>query len=227
MRVMPLFKFGLNKSKRSTKNKNLVLVGTVKNIHQFETCISEGFYHIPFHYLVPKNFSSSRQLKQIKYVSIYQSVNLFSENAGIRYFGEVKEVSVVKRCEIKSLPKDSNSLYVLFKVSEWQTLNEPLACSEVGIYPFKLVSFENFKASFDTAELLMETFEDRELYRLLKRLSTDVNFKRFRFSDFDFEDYNDNLIISKDNQCYLQLPMEVLREIPYSGFETVKNAMNG
>ncbi len=226
MGIINLFKFRTKKTKQFRKKDTLVLIGTVKSIHQFETCLSEGFYHIPISHLVPDVFSSWKQLHNIKYVSIYQSNNLFKENAGIRYFGEVKSVSVVKRYEITALPKDSKALYALFDVAEWKNLDRPLKCSEIGIYPFKIVPFENYKASQDTAELMLETSEDRELYRLLRRLSTDVNFRNFTFSDFDFEDYNDNLIIAKDGNCYLQLPMEVIREMPYSGFETVKNAMN-
>lgn len=226
MKVLTLFKFGTKKSKQGKEKESLVLIGTVKSQKQFETCISEGFYHVPYHYLVPEIFSSKKQLEQIDFVSIYQSASLFKENVGVRYYGEVRGVSVVKRSEIKEIPKESNSLYVLFKIPQWKILDEPKSFSELGIYPFKIVEFKNFKAACDTAELFMESSEDRELYRMLARMTKDVNFKRFQFSGFDFEDYNDNLVVSKDGECYLQLPMEVIREMPYSGFETVKNAMN-
>ncbi len=224
MKILSLFKF-VNKKTTKYPSGNLVLIGTLKSNKQLEISMRENFYHIPLNSLVPDVFPSWKKISQIKYVSVYQSVNLFKENAGIKYFGKVENVSVVKRREITSLPKESNSLYALFKVSSWEELTMPIKCTEVGIYPFKIVSFENFKASQTTAELFLETAEDRELYRNLARLSVDVNFRNFSYGEFDFEDYNDNLIIRKNNVCYLQLPMEVIRELPLSGFETVKNAL--
>lgn len=223
--ITSFFKPKMQKTKKYGKKETLVLIGTVKSVNQYEICFSEGFYYIPLSLLVPEVFSFQYQLNRIKYVSIYQSVSLFKEASGIKYIGAVESFSVVKRREITSVPKNSNSLCVLFKISEWIKLDCPISCSEMGIYPFEIVPFENFKASRDTTELMLDSSEDRELYRLLIKLSTDINFRNFVYFDFEFEDYNDNLILRKDGECYLQLPMEVIREMPFSGFETVKNAM--
>lgn len=224
MGIISFFKSGAKK-KRFHTHDDLVLVGTVKSIKQFEVCLSEGFYYLPLKHLIPNVFNTRGQLKAIKYISMYQSRNLFKDRAGIRILGEVESVSTVKRCEIKEFPKENKSLCVLFKVKRWTVLNNPIELAETPIYPFGIFTFQNFKASHDTTELFLETAEEREFYRLLVRMTTDVNFKSFEFFGFSFYDYNDTLVIMKEGECFLQLPMEVIREMPFSGFETVKEAM--
>ena len=224
MEIRPFFK-SQAKKKRFCRHDDLVLVGTVKSVKQFEVCLSEGFYYIPLKHLIPDVFYFRGLLKAIKYISMYQSRNLFKESSGIRMIGEVESVSVVKRCDIKEFSKENKSLCVLFKVKRWNVLNEPIEFAETPIYPFGIFTFQNFKASRDTTELFLETSEEREFYRLLKRMTTDVNFKNFEFFGFCFYDYNDTLVIMKDGECFLQLPMEVIREMPFSGLETVKEAM--
>jgi hypothetical protein len=227
MKIRSFFDFDFKKTRWFNKENNLVLVGTVKSKEQFDICLSEKFYYIPFRFLIPSIFFSAWQLKRIKHVSIYQSVTNFKENAGINYYGTVESISVVRRSDITQIPKNSKQLYVLFKVSEWTPLDEPIKFAQIPIYPFEVFPFHVFKASKDTTELFIESTKDRELYRNLQKLSTDVNFKNFDYDEFDFEDYNDTLVITKKGECYLQLPMEVIRELPYDGYETVKNAMNG
>ncbi|MBE6649557.1 MAG: hypothetical protein E7614_08595 [Ruminococcaceae bacterium] len=225
MGIKAFFESDKRNKKRFHRRDDLVLVGTVKSLNQFEVCLSDCFYYIPLKHLIPGAFYTRGQLKAIKYVSMYQSRNLFGERAGIRILGEVESVSVVKRCEIRELPKESKSLCVLFRIKGWSVLSEPIELAETPIYPFGIFTFQNFKASRDTTELFLESSEEREFYRLLKRMTTDVNFKSFEFFGFDFVDYNDTLVITKNGECYLQLPMEVIREMPCSGFETVKEAM--
>lgn len=215
------------KTKKRVKLKNLVLIGTVKNREQFDICLSQKFYHIPLRLLIPSQFKSEKQLVRIKYISIYQSINMFKEDSGVKYLGIVESFSVVKRREIRDIPKDSDEMYVLFKISHWQRLNEPIKAQEVGVYPFKIVPFGTYKAAEDTSELFLESATDRELYRLLKNLANDVNAKSFKMGELSFFDENDNLIVFKENQCVLQLPMEVIREMPYAGYETVKESLKG
>jgi hypothetical protein len=50
--------------------------------------------------------------------------------------------------------------------------------------------------------------------------------KSFEFGEYTFFDENDNLIVLYKDQCILQLPMEVMREIPKSGFDAVVMSMN-
>ncbi len=213
------------KIKKSLKFNNLVLVGTVKSKEQFDICLSHNFYHIPMRLLIPSQFKNTKQLVRIKYISIYQSVNTFKEDSGIKYLGIVESFSVIKRCEIHQLPKNSDELYIFFKISSWQRLNAPIKAQEIGVYPFKLVPFGTYKAAEETSELFLESSEDRELYRLLKQMANDVNVKNFMMGELSFFDENDNLVVFKGDECVLQLPMEVIRELPYAGFETVKEAL--
>ncbi len=204
---------------------NLVLIGTVKNVEQFEICIKECFYHIPLRHLLDAGFDFKKDLYRIKYISLYQSLSQFGNEAGIEYIAEIESVSVVRRSDIKEIPKRGNDKYLYFKLSKWQRKTEKIKISEIGVYPFAVVPFGTFKASKEIAELMIHNSFDRELFRKLKQLSTDVNCTFFELGDYRFFDENDNLIVFRDEQCLLQLPMEVIRELPYSGFETVKEAM--
>lgn len=75
-----------------------VLVGSLRNKGQLETCIKHKFYHVS-----AARFSESDL--PIHYVAIYQSINFFGKDAGIRYYGEVIRCSLVKRREIQEIPK--------------------------------------------------------------------------------------------------------------------------
>ncbi len=225
MSLISLFK--ARKNKKIIKSSSQVLIGTVKSSEQFDICIREKFYHIPLSALIPEYFSKRYELSCIKYVSIYQSKNLYKNDCGIKYLGLVESFSIVKRYEITQIPKTSSQLYVLFKISQWQKLEEPIKASEFSIYPALIVPFGTFKASKDTFELSLDTAEKRELYRALKELSTNVNMKSFQFGYCTFYDENDTLVVFKDGTNVLQLPMEVIRELPQSGFEAVMLSIEG
>ncbi len=219
MKLISLFRTKSNKT--NTKSRHLVLIGTVKEKKQYDICFSEKFYHIPLSVLVPDILENKSEIYNIKYVAMYKSINFFGNQAGIKSLGIVKNVSIVKRKEITQIPKYSNELYVLFEISDWHLLNEPIKVDEVGVYPAMVIPFGAFKASKSTAELDLKTSEERELFRLIRQLSTDVNMKSFEFGDYTFFDENDNLIVLFKEQCILQLPMEVMRELPKSGFDAV------
>lgn len=204
---------------------SLVLIGTVKSSQQIDLCLKEKFYHIPFSLLVPEHFANKKELYRVKYISLYQSANLFGENAGIKYIGKVKSLSIVKRKDIKQIPKESNALYVFFEIDSWQVREEPIKITEIGIYPVGIVTFGNFKASSETPELFLSNATERELYRLLRKMSMDVNLKSFEFGGYMFYDENDTLVIMRNEECFLQLPMEVIRNMPQSGYETVINSI--
>lgn len=94
-----------------------VLVGVVKTKTQFEINISKKFYYIPQRFI---------EKTDIKYIALYQSKSLFACDSGIKYYGEVKKVTLAKRDDIKEIPKESPELYYRFDIKEWLTLENPI-----------------------------------------------------------------------------------------------------
>ncbi len=65
--------------------------------------MAEKLYYMPLNLLIPQIFYSRNQLRK-KYVSMYQSINLYKEKAGIRCLGNVESVSIVtknKKCYLQ------------------------------------------------------------------------------------------------------------------------------
>ena len=100
-------------------NQRDVLVGALRNRAQLDTCLKYKFYHIPASKIRDADLP-------IHYVAIYQSINIFGREAGIRYYGEVTKTSAVKRRDIREIPKNSDEAYYRFEIKEWKELNIPL-----------------------------------------------------------------------------------------------------
>jgi len=55
-----------------------VIVGSLRNKGQLETCMKHKFYHIPVEKVKESDLP-------IYYVAIYQAINIFGRKVGIRY----------------------------------------------------------------------------------------------------------------------------------------------
>lgn len=96
------------------KNRN-VLIGMVKSREQFEANINNKFYHI----LVK---SVNLVAHSIEYVTLLQTKNIFNDESGVQYYGQVTDIKIVKRSEITELPKESSELYYRIEVSSTCTM---------------------------------------------------------------------------------------------------------
>lgn len=106
-------------------SKKNALVGTVRNVEQYQVNYKKLFYHAPVYY-VPTPQS-------VEYVALYRSKNLFEENSGIMHYGKVSSYSIVERCDIKEIPKPySHEKYYRFEISEWYTLERTVKVRESG-----------------------------------------------------------------------------------------------
>ena len=143
-----------------------VLVGALRNRSQLETSLKYKFYHIPAARISESDLP-------IHYVAIYQSINLFGKEAGIRYYGEVIRCSQVKRREITEIPKNSDELYYRLEIKEWKEMNVPLVAKEVRDFPFFTNMFLLQHCS-EVPDLRIKTAEEYRLYTELKRLSQDA-----------------------------------------------------
>jgi len=147
-----------------------VLVGTLRNTSQLEVCIKQRFYHIPAVRLRDSDFP-------IRYVAIYQSKHKFGNNAGIRYYGEVENCTLVPRSSIKEIPKTSETMYYRFDISEWKTLPHPIRVIGGDIISMTTTRFllEN---SLEVPELFLESKQEFELYKKLRSIISGQSFLR-------------------------------------------------
>ncbi|MDU5721078.1 MAG: hypothetical protein E6Z86_02915 [Clostridium butyricum] len=96
------------------KNCN-VLIGMAKSREQFEANINNKYYHIPVK-------SVNLAAHSIEYVTLLQTKNIFNDESGVQYYGQVTDIKIVKRSEITELPKESSELYYRIEVSSTCTM---------------------------------------------------------------------------------------------------------
>ena len=142
-------------------NKRDVLVGSLRNKAQLNTCLEHHFYHVPISKVPDRNMP-------IHYIALYQSKKLFGVDCGIRYYGEVTRCTPLPRREIREIPKDSGEPYYRFEIKEWKVLSKPIAVKEIpGVHIFtNLFLLEH---STETPDLNLHSEEEYRFYSELKR----------------------------------------------------------
>lgn len=193
-------------------NQRDVLVGALRNKAQLETCLQYKFYHIP-----------AAKIKEadlpIHYVAIYQSINIFGREAGIRYYGEVTKTSVVNRRDIREIPKNSDEAYYRFEIKEWEELNIPLVAKEVRDFPFYTNLFLLQHCS-DVPDLHIRSEEEYRLYTEVRRLANDASVNEtdaepgFKYDDKTIIMENGDIIVLKDGTKIEQISIETFVRKP-------------
>lgn len=150
--------------------KRDVLVGTLRNHAQLETCIKNKFYHIPAVRLAPEDFP-------VHYVAIYQSNYKFGLDAGVRYWGEVEKCSLVPRYKIAEIPKNSREQYYRFDIKEWKKLDVPITTRE-GDFVNMMTTRFLLENSREIPELMLRSAAERELYLKIGGCISGENFSR-------------------------------------------------
>ncbi len=151
------------------KNRN-VLVGSLRNKEQLEANLQGNFYHTPC-----KNINLAKH--SIKYIALAQSEKSFGSDAGITYYGEIKAINTVKRCDIKELPKDSDEVYYVFEVHNWQRLEKKIAVSGFQVVRILYTSEFLLKNSSVVTELCIKSKEEYRLWQELRRINSEVTAK--------------------------------------------------
>lgn len=201
-----------------------VLAGALRNRSQLETSLKHKFYHIPAAWISESDLP-------IHYVAIYQSINLFGKEAGIRYYGEVIRCSLVKRREIREIPKNSDELYYRLEIKEWKEMNVPLVAKEVRDFPFFTNMFLLQHCS-EVPNLRIKTAEEYRLYTELKRLSQDSavndeeNTNSFMYNDKRIVLENGNIQVIASDRIMEQVTLESFSRKPSAVFSVIKNFLN-
>ncbi len=205
--------------KKQIENRN-VLVGTVRNREQFSVNLHKCFYHIPYKKLI--------DYKDVKYVALYQSKNLFAESqdqTGIRKIAKVINSKIVKRSEIHEIPtKNGDELYVRFDLTEFRNLPTPIKVREKfdKVYlKTSLYLLDNCKYAH---ELYIKTCEEYILYNGINDLLDDT-YDGFTFKNIYARKYFKNIIV-KYNGKSKRIPIKQLKRFKRETFESILRFIN-
>ena len=100
-----------------------VLVGTVRSDEQFDYCVRTNSYYVPAKTLTAEELPLSA-------VALYEEG--LTRRAGIKRYGEITDIRVVKRGDIPvPMSRDNpDEAYYLFTVESWQYLDRPIALQD-------------------------------------------------------------------------------------------------
>lgn len=200
-------------------NQRDVLVGALRNRAQLDTCLKYKFYHI----LASKIRDADLP---IHYVAIYQSINIFGREAGIRYYGEVTKTSAVKRRDIREIPKNSDEAYYRFEIKEWKELNIPLVAKEVRDFPFFTNMFL-LQHCPDVPDLHISSEEEYRLYIEVRRLANDASVNEtdaepgFKYDDKTIIMENGDIVVLKDGTKIEQISIETFMRKPRESMRVI------
>lgn len=200
-------------------NQRDVLVGALRNRAQLDTCLKYKFYHIPASKIRDADLP-------IHYVAIYQSINIFGREAGIRYYGEVTKTSAVKRRDIREIPKNSDEAYYRFEIKEWKELNIPLVAKEVRDFPFFTNMFL-LQHCPDVPDLHISSEEEYRLYIEVRRLANDASVNEtdaepgFKYDDKTIIMENGDIVVLKDGTKIEQISIETFMRKPRESIRVI------
>ena len=140
-----------------------VLIGTFRSRNQFDICLKNKFYYIPAERVKDDNLP-------IHYVAMFQTPRIFSNEAGIYYYGEVLRTARVRRSSIPVTMTHGNpeDLYYRFVIREWIPLTRPILPKESGFVHAYTNTFLLENVEF-VPELLLRSEEEYRFYMELKR----------------------------------------------------------
>lgn len=151
-------------------NNRNVLVGALKDKKQLKVNLAHNFYHIP-----KKNVDLIKN--NIKFIALAQSKKIFSEDAGIIYYGKVKSINLLKRHEIIEIPKVSDELYYKFEVEEWIQLDKKIEVKGYQVRRNIYTTYYLLKNAHIVTELCIRNKEEFRLWKELNRFNEEVETK--------------------------------------------------
>ena len=121
-------------------------------------------------YYIPAKLVKEENLP-IHYVAMFQTPRVFSEKAGIHYYGEVLRTTLVRRKSIREVEQTHGNLdepYYRFQIREWIPLMKPILPKESGFVNAFTNMFLLGNADY-VPELLLKSEEEYRFYNELKR----------------------------------------------------------
>lgn len=151
-------------------NNRNVLVGALKDKEQLKVNLANNFYHIP-----KKNVNLLEN--NIKCIALAQSKKTFGEDAGIVYYGKIKDIKLVKRQEIIEIPKNSEELYYKFEVEQWISLDKKIQVKGYQVRRNLYTTYYLLKNADTVTELCIGSKEEFRLWKELNRFNEKMETK--------------------------------------------------
>ncbi len=149
------------------KNRN-VLVGSLRNKEQLERNISHNFYHT-------KKSNVDIVKNKIEYIALAQSKKIFGEDAGITYYGKVKSIEEVRRCDIREIESKSEDLYYKFNIENWLKLDKKIEVKGYQVIRVMYTTEYLLKNADIVTELCIKEKEEFRIWKELKRAFTKID----------------------------------------------------
>ena len=141
-----------------------VLIGTLRSKAQLQVCLEGNFYYIPTKLIKYENLP-------VHYVALFQTPRIFSNNAGIYYYGEVLRTALVKRKNIREIHMthgNPDEAYYRFQIKEWIPVTRPILPKEAGFVCEFTNRFLLENVEYEP-ELLLQSEEEYRFYMEIKR----------------------------------------------------------
>lgn len=207
-----------------------VLVGSLGSDAQFQDNIKRKYYYVPAKYVKDSDLP-------IHHIALYQSRNIFKEQAGIRYHGEVTYMKRVKRKDIQfPMQRDNGEeWYYAFRIKEWKTLPKTIEIKDEHVSEPKFTSMFLLEHSAQSFELFNIRSEDE--YRLMTEIkkafgdlsatTTDNNTAVYRINDTRSIIVADGhfTITNDDGEILDKIPVSAFARSPRAGFRKIKTAI--
>ena len=81
--------------------------------------------------------------EEVKYIALHESKSANPDKYGIHHYGKVVNYQLVKRSDIKELPKNSDELYYRFEIDRWCNCDKQIAPQKFyGYYKCSLMDLK-------------------------------------------------------------------------------------
>ncbi|WP_308282452.1 DUF2357 domain-containing protein [Clostridium estertheticum] len=153
------------------KHLNVMLVN-VKDEHHLKEYKENLFYHIPIARL-------KEVRESVEYIAFYQPMTKFKQEAGIRYYGKIKEWKEYRRgecTEIKSRAGTEDDIYLRINLESIQEIDN-IVPIQTGP---RIVNYTNLyllKSAESTQELKVGSSLELQVYKILKKVAKEKDIK--------------------------------------------------
>jgi hypothetical protein len=143
-----------------------VMLGNVKNKEHLKVYKENLFYHIPV--------SELKEVREsVEYIAFYQSKESFKEEAGIRYYGKIKDCTEYKRkdcTEIKARAGTADDSYIRINLEYIKEVNN-IVPIQSGTRIITYTTLYLLKNAENTHELKVGSSLELEVYKILKKVA--------------------------------------------------------
>lgn len=148
---------------------------------------------------------------------------------GIRYYSEIDQVNIITQ---------KDTAFVQFQLKAWHTLKQTIRPVGYGIQSNLVTTMNLLKQSEELPELFMKFGEEKKLWRMLRRLTSNVSTNldsnlldkatkiqayQIGFYSVDYDIASGEIHVSHDDEVIETIPLEQLRNEPTIVFKRLKD----